>query len=63
MDAIPAKLTPKLVAEVDLLVKEGWYASRSELLRDAVRKMVEEKRLFMLEESVREDIEWGLHGK
>lgn len=63
MITVPAKLTERLVAEADELISEGWYSSRSELLRDAVRRIVEEKRLEMLEQAVKEDIKWGLYEK
>ncbi|HLC45848.1 MAG TPA: ribbon-helix-helix domain-containing protein [archaeon] len=63
MVTIPAKLTERLVGEVDVLVKEGLYASRSEAIRDAVRRLVEEMSAKLLEQAIREDIEWGLHGK
>jgi putative addiction module CopG family antidote len=62
LQTIPAKLTSKLVAELDALIKEGWYANRSEAIRDAVRSMVERKQLARLEAAVEEDIQWGLHG-
>jgi len=38
--AIPTKLDQKLVEILDRLVSEGLYASRSEAIRDAVRKLV-----------------------
>jgi len=44
------------------LIKEEWYANRSEAIRDAVRSMVERKQLVRLEAAVEEDIQWGLHG-
>jgi putative addiction module CopG family antidote len=62
LQTIPAKLTSKLVAELDALIKEGWYANRSEAIRDAVRSMVERKQLARLEAAIEEDIQWGLHG-
>ncbi len=62
LQTIPAKLTSKLVAELDALIKEGGYANRSEAIRDAVRSMVERKQLVRLEAAVEEDIQWGLHG-
>lgn len=62
METVPAKLTPKLVAELDELVKEGWYSNRSEAVRDAVRELVEKMRLETLNEAIKRDIEWGLHG-
>ena len=62
LQTIPAKLTSKLIAELDALIKEGWYANRSEAIRDAVRNMVERKQLVRLEAAIEEDIQWGLHG-
>jgi len=62
LQTIPAKLTSKLEAELDALIKEGWYANRSEAIRDAVRSMVEQKQLVRLEAAIEEDIQWGLHG-
>lgn len=63
LETIPTKLTSKLVAEIDALIKEGWYANRSEAIRDAVRNLVERKKLVRLEAALKEDIEWGLYGK
>lgn len=63
METIPAKLTSKLVLEIDALIKEGWYANRSEAIRDAVRNLVERKKLVRLESAIEEDIEWGLYGE
>ncbi|KAA0003326.1 MAG: ribbon-helix-helix protein, CopG family [Thermoplasmata archaeon] len=62
METVPTKLTPKLIAELDELVREGWYANRSEAVRDAVRELVEKMRLETLQEAIKKDIEWGLHG-
>lgn len=63
MDSVPAKMTEKLVQELDRLVEEGWYTSRSEAIRDAVRDLVERRRLHRLEAAIHEDIEWGLYGR
>jgi Arc/MetJ-type ribon-helix-helix transcriptional regulator len=61
-ETVPAKLTHKLLEEMDELVKEGWYANRSELLRDAVRELIRKLKLQRLEAAIKEDIQWGLHG-
>jgi Arc/MetJ-type ribon-helix-helix transcriptional regulator len=63
MDAIPAKITPKLLHEMDEIIKEGWYANRSELIRDAVREIVKKLKTERLEAAIKEDVAWGLHGK
>ena len=57
-----AKLTPKLLEELENIVKEGWYTDRSEAIRDAVRKLIMEKRLSKEERNIIKDVEWGLHG-
>lgn len=63
MDAIPAKLTSKLIEEMDELIREGWYANRSELIRDAVREAIRRARSQRLESAIKEDVRWGLRGK
>jgi len=41
--AIPTKLDEKLVEALDRLVSEGFYVSRSEAIREAVRKLTAEQ--------------------
>ena len=61
MEAVPTKITPRLLEEIDIIVKEGWYANRSELIRDAVREMVKRLKAERLEAAIKEDVKWGLH--
>jgi Arc/MetJ-type ribon-helix-helix transcriptional regulator len=63
MQAIPAKLTPKLIQEMDDIIHDGWYASRSELIRDAIRETVKKMKTERLEAAIKEDVKWGLYGK
>lgn len=63
MDTVPAKLTKKLVMEMEELVEEGWYANKSELIRDAVRNLINKTKAERLELAIKEDVEWGLSGK
>jgi len=60
---VPAKLTEKLIYEADELIKEGWYANKSELIRDAVRELIRKLKAERLESAIKDDILWGLHGK
>ncbi len=60
LQAIPAKVTPKLVQEMDELVKSGWYANRSEVIRDGVRELVRKMKSERLMAAIKEDTEWGL---
>lgn len=61
MKTIPAKVTERLVMELDELVKQGWYASRSEAIRDAIRELVKKTKLDRLERAIQEDVRWGLY--
>jgi len=62
METVTAKLTPKLIAEIDELINDGWYGNRSEAIRDAVRDLIERKKMMKLTKAVQEDIDWGLYG-
>jgi Arc/MetJ-type ribon-helix-helix transcriptional regulator len=44
---LPLRLPKKLLEEIDCLVKAGLYESRSEALRDAVRRLIESKGLLL----------------
>lgn len=63
MEMVPAKLTKKLIFEADELIREGWYANKSELIRDAVRELITKLKVVRLESAIKEDVLWGLHGK
>src|SRR3989338_5318379 len=53
MDTIPAKITKKLVIEMDKLIDDGWYANRSEFIRDAIRDTIKKNKIERLEEAIK----------
>ncbi|MBI4399578.1 ribbon-helix-helix protein, CopG family [Candidatus Micrarchaeota archaeon] len=63
METVPAKITPRLLEAIDELIKEGWFANRSELIREAIRELVRKTKAERLEAAIKEDINWGLYGK
>ena len=63
METVPAKLTKRIVLEMEELIKQGWYANKSELIRNAIRELIKKQKLSQLESAIKEDINWGLHGK
>jgi putative addiction module CopG family antidote len=63
MEVVPTKLTKKLIMEIEELIKEGWYANKSEVIRDAIRDLIKKLKAEKLEAAIKEDIEWGLYGK
>ena len=63
MEIIQTKLTPKLLEEVEKLIKEGLYVDRDEAIRDAIRRLIREIKYSVEEENLLKDAEWGLYGK
>ena len=63
METIPAKITEKLSFEMNEIINEGWYANKSEFIRDAIRDKIKSVKLEMLESAIKEDVKWGLYGK
>lgn len=63
METVPAKLTKRIIIEMEGLIKQGWYANKSELIRDAIRELIKKQKVAQLESAIKEDIQWGLYGK
>ncbi len=51
-----------LLTQVQKLVDAGWFRSLDDVMLDALRRFVESHRTELMEEFIREDVEWGLHG-
>ena len=63
METVPAKLTKRIVTEMEDLINQGWYANKSELIRNAIRELIKKQKVVQLESAIKEDIQWGLYGK
>ncbi len=63
METVPAKLTKRIILEMEELIKQGWYANKSELIRNAIRELIKKQKVVQLENAIKEDIQWGLYGK
>jgi len=63
METVPAKLTKKLVLEIESIIEDGWYANKSEFIRDAVRELIDRLKTHRLESVIKSDVAWGLYGK
>jgi Arc/MetJ-type ribon-helix-helix transcriptional regulator len=44
------------------LVAAGWFRDVDEIVLGALRRFLESHREDLMEEMVREDVAWGLHG-
>lgn len=63
MKTISVELPDRAAAEIDQLVRAGWFASESEAVRAAVLDFVRRNRVELLERFQREDIAWALGQK
>ncbi|MDO8539604.1 MAG: hypothetical protein Q7S40_04125 [Opitutaceae bacterium] len=60
---IHAVLPEELLAEARAFVKHGWAADIDHLLAEALRRYLDSHSDRLTETFVREDAEWGLHGR
>ena len=51
-----------LAAQAQKLVEASWFRDFDELLQDALRRFLESHREELMEEFIRQDVEWGLSG-
>jgi Arc/MetJ-type ribon-helix-helix transcriptional regulator len=62
MKTIEAQLPDQLYAETLSLVHKGWFRDEQDILLEALRRYLDAHRPELMEQFVREDIEWGLYG-
>lgn len=62
MKTIQAQLPDHLYHETLSLVEEGWFRDEQEIFLEAIRRYLEAHRPEVMEQFIREDVEWGLHG-
>ena len=63
MKTIKVLLPEKLGKEVENYVKSGWFNDEAELLRTALQEFIRHNRLKLMEQFIKEDIEWALKVK
>ena len=62
MQTLHAVLPDQLYREATTLIKEGWFRDEQELIREALQRYLDAHRPELMEQFIREDVEWGLHG-
>jgi len=63
MKAIHTELPDKVYQEVKSLVDKGWFRNEDDIILEALRRFLDTHRIELMEKFIREDVEWGLHGK
>jgi len=60
---VQTTLPSHLLAQVESLVQEGWFQDIDELISDALHRFLEAYRSELMEQYIRQDVEWGLYGR
>lgn len=60
---VQMELPPRLHEQMRVLVKEGWYRDEKDILLEALRRFLEGHQPEIMEQFIREDVEWGLDGQ
>jgi Arc/MetJ-type ribon-helix-helix transcriptional regulator len=63
MKTVETKIPDQLDRSIDALVERGWYPTREEVIREAIRRFLQAHQPELLEQFVREDVAWGLRGR
>jgi Arc/MetJ-type ribon-helix-helix transcriptional regulator len=51
-----------LFTQAQHLVEAGWFRSLDEVVLDALRRFLESHQAELMEEFIRQDVDWGLSG-
>ena len=60
MKTIRVDLPERVSAELDSLIRGGWFANEAEIVRLALLEFVQHNRFALMEQFQREDIAWAL---
>ena len=63
MKTVQAEIPDQLYQQVKSLITEGWFRNEGDLLQDALRRFLESHHPELMDRFIRQDVEWGLHGK
>jgi len=60
---VETEIPAQLFNEMQTLVNSGWFRSIDDVVLDALRRFLDSHREDLTEGFLREDVEWGLHGR
>lgn len=63
MKTIKVSLPEKLGIEVENYIKSGWFADETDMLRTALQEFIRHNKLKLMDQFMKEDIEWALKKK
>ena len=59
---IQTEVPVSLVNQAQKLVDAGWFRDLDEIVLDALRRFLESHQEELMEDFIRQDVEWGLKG-
>jgi len=62
MRTIHTQVPEQLYEKAETLVKEGWFRDEKEIFSEAIRLFLDTHQSKLMDNFIREDVEWGLHG-
>jgi len=60
---IQANIPDQLLAQAKTMVKQGWATNMDAFIMESMRRYIESHQSTTTDDFIRDDIEWGLHGK
>ncbi len=60
---IKAQIPEQVYRQLDRLVTEGWFKSQEDVVEEALRRFLSTHQPELMEQFLREDVEWGLRGE
>lgn len=63
MKTLRAEVPDKLYEQVKTLVEAGWFHNEKEIVTEALRRFLETHKPKLMENFIKDDIDWGLRGK
>lgn len=60
---VHAEIPGQMMSNLQALVESGWFRSVDEIFVEALRRYLDGHRAEWMEECLRADVEWGLHGE
>jgi Arc/MetJ-type ribon-helix-helix transcriptional regulator len=59
---IQTHISNQLWQQAQSMIEQGWMSNMDALVSEAIRRYLESHQQQISEQSIKEDIEWGLHG-
>lgn len=63
MKTIQTEVPEQLYKMALNLVKDGWFRDEKDIFYEAVKRYLESHQPDFMEKFIRDDVEWGLHGR